>query len=127
MAKPTIKQLTALVAVDGVTITGKDSTTAHNAVVQWANDPSKRRASYDDQRVAIVAALIAMARTGKGSITIDVLSVVEPVTTAKWNDGAALARYLRNDGIAGCADIEPLRIRQSRLHKGSTQFVVTVN
>lgn len=127
MSKLTIKKITAMIDTDGIKIVGSDIATAHSAVMQWSNDPTKRRANYSELRVAHVAALIAIARIGSGNVKIDASEIVDSVTVGKWNDGAALARYLRNDGIAGCAGIAPLRIRQTRIRRGSSVFAVTVN
>jgi|TARA_B100002019_G_scaffold236058_1_gene210563 hypothetical protein len=127
MPKLTIKKITAMIDTDGVKIIGSDIATAHSAVTQWSNDPTKRRANYSELRVAHVAALIAIARIGSGNVKIDASEIVDSVTVGKWNDGAALARYLRNDGIAGCAGIEPLRIRQTRISRGLPVFAVTVD
>ena len=127
MPKLTIKKITAMIDTDGVKIVGSDIATAHSAVMQWSNDPTKRRANYSELRVAHVAALIAIARIGSGNVKIDASEIVDSVTVGKWNDGAALARYLRNDGIAGCAGIAPLRIRQTRISRGYPVFAVTVD
>lgn len=122
----TIKTATATVSPDGVKITGADIATAHANVMAWANSDAKR-SSYSDRRVAIVAGLIAIARTGSGSILVNVTDVCEPVTVGKWNDGAALARWLRSAGCAGCAGVAPLSVRQFRTEKGSPIFVVSVH
>lgn len=121
----TIKTATATVTPEGVKITGADIATAHANVVKWANGEAKR-STYSDERVAIVAGLIAIARTGSGSILVNVADVCEPVTDGKWNDGAALARWLRSAGCAGCAGVAPLSVRQTRTGKGSPIFAVTV-
>lgn len=121
----TIKTATATVSPEGVKITGKDIATAHANVVAWANSDAKR-STYSESRVAIVAGLIAIARTGSGSILVNVADVCEPVTDGKWNDGAALARWLRSAGCAGCAGVAPLSVRQSRTGKGSPVFSVTL-
>ena len=110
MKAPTLKSITAEITPEGVKITGSDVATAHRAVMAWANGDAKR-STYSETRVAIVAGLIAMARTGSGSITVDALAVTEPITTEGWNDGAALARWLRSAGCAGCAGGAPLRVR----------------
>ena len=125
MKKISIKTATATVSPDGVKITGADIATAHARVVAWANSDAKR-STYSEQRVAIVAGLIAIARTGSGSILVNVNEVCEPVTDGKWNDGAALARWLRSAGCAGCAGVAPLSVRQARTGKGSPIFAVTI-
>lgn len=125
MKAPTLKSITAEITPEGVKVTGKDVATAHRAVMAWANGDAKR-SSYSDERVGIVAGLIAIARTGSGTITVDALKVTEPVTLDGWNDGAALARWLRGKGCAGCAGVAPLRVRQTRVTKGQPVFTVTV-
>ena len=127
MPKLTVKKVTAMIDTDGVKIVASDIATAHSAVVRWANDPTKRRSTYSELRVAHVAALIAIARIGSGNVKIDASEVADSTTVGKWNDGSALARYLRNDGIAGCAGLEPLRIRQTRIQRGLPVFAVTVD
>jgi len=121
----TIKEATATISPEGVKVTGADIKTAHANVTKWANSDAKR-STYSDERVAIVAGLIAIARTGSGSILVNVEEVCEPVTDVKWNDGSALARWLRSAGCAGCAGVAPLRVRQTRTGKGSPVFAVTV-
>jgi hypothetical protein len=125
MKAPTLKSITAEITPEGVKVTGSDVATAHRSVMEWANGEA-RRSTYSAARVAIVAGLIAMARTGSGSITVDALAVTEPITTEGWNDGAALARWLRSAGCAGCAGVAPLRVRQTRVTKGEPVFSVTV-
>jgi len=121
----TIKEATATISPEGVKVTGADIKAANANVTKWANSEAKR-STYSDERVAIVAGLIAIARTGSGSILVNVEEVCEPVTDVKWNDGAALARWLRSAGCAGCAGVAPLRVRQTRTGKGSPVFAVTV-
>jgi len=133
MKAPTLKSITAEITPEGIIdprtgkrgVTGSDVATAHRAVMAWANGDAKR-STYSETRVAIVAGLIAMARTGSGSITVDALAVTEPITTEGWNDGSALYRWLRSAGCAGCAGIPALKIQTTRVTKGEPVFTVTI-
>lgn len=125
MKKITINTATATVSPEGVKITGADIATAHTNVVKWANSDAKR-STYSERRVAIVAGLIAIARTGSGSITVNVTDVCEPSTDEDWNDNSALYRWLRSTGCAGCAGVDRMTVKTKRVAPKSPVFSVTL-